>query len=299
MNKWVRIIVLVVAVCVFCFSGYKIWETLSGYSKAGSAYDNVADMFVTSVDGSGTAEDEPYGDITSSFIDSATPDAPVSDTGSSENTNDELAGMIGSMESVDWTRWAEQPPITVDFDAMLAQWPDVVGWLYCEGTKINYPVLQGDDNDEYLHHLPDGTYNFSGSLFMEWTNSPDFGDLNTFIYGHSMKNGTMFGSLEQYKNQSYYDEHPVIWLLTPGGNFRLDLIAGFYTLADSDAYDMHLQIDSLRGYVQECIDDSTFDSGIAAEDVSRVVVLSTCSHAFDNARYIVICKLTPCWAGAA
>lgn len=85
----------------------------------------------------------------------------------------------------------EDLSITVDFEELLAQYPNAVGWLYCEGTPINYPVMQSDDNDYYLRRLPDGTYNTAGSLFADYR-CGKLGESNNYIiYGHNMKNGTM------------------------------------------------------------------------------------------------------------
>ncbi|MBQ6583391.1 MAG: class B sortase, partial [Mogibacterium sp.] len=82
----------------------------------------------------------------------------------------------------------------VDFDELLKINPDVQGWLYQKDTVINYPVVQGQDNDEYLHTLVDGTWSGGGTLFVDYRNQSNFGDFNSIIYGHHMKDGSMFRS---------------------------------------------------------------------------------------------------------
>ncbi len=115
------------------------------------------------------------------------------------------------------------------FEKLTAEYPDTVGWLYCEGTPINYPVVQSKDNLRYLRRLPDGRYNAAGSLFADYRCKEVAASGNYIIYGHNMKNGSMFGTLVRYKSQNYYDEHPTLYYLTPERTFRIELIAGFVT----------------------------------------------------------------------
>ena len=110
-------------------------------------------------------------------------------------------------------------PITVDFDSLKALNPDVVGWIYSADTQINYPVLLGEDNSEYLHHMVNGEYNSAGSIFMDCRNKPDLSDFNTILYGHHMKNGSMFASLHQYTEQELPRRHPSIRFLLIGMNW--------------------------------------------------------------------------------
>lgn len=115
----------------------------------------------------------------------------------------------------------EKAPISIDFEQLCQVNPDIIGWIYCEDTVINYPVLKGNDNDYYLHHTYDGTYSASGSIFVDAENADDFADSNTIIYGHHMKNGSMFASLSKWADQDYYEAHPVMWLLTPKQNYKI------------------------------------------------------------------------------
>ena len=90
--------------------------------------------------------------------------------------------------------------ITVDFDALKAMNEDVVAWIYCPGTKINYPVLQAEDNDYYLEFLINGEWNAKGTPFVDAFCPSPFNDYLTIVYGHRMKDGSMFGRLTQYKS---------------------------------------------------------------------------------------------------
>ena len=129
-------------------------------------------------------------------------------------------------------------PIVVDFDKLCRENEDVTGWIYCEGTPIDYPVMHGDDNDYYLHHAYDGAYSVSGSIFTDSGNREGFVDSNTIIYGHNMNDGSMFACLTKWSDQKYYKKHPVIWLLTPERDYRIDLFSGYTTSAYAETYTM-------------------------------------------------------------
>ena len=103
----------------------------------------------------------------------------------------------------------------MDFETLRASGPDIIGWLTLLNTAINYPVTQTDNNEYYLKHLYDGTYNKAGCLFADYENKADFSDRNTIIYGHNMRDGSMLAVLNEYDEQRYFDEHPQMYLMTP------------------------------------------------------------------------------------
>lgn len=106
-----------------------------------------------------------------------------------------------------------------------------------------------------------------------------------------MKNDTMFGTFNEYKEQSYYDEHPILWLLTPKQNYKIELIAGYVTPSTSDVYKDFYNQDELDKHLKDSVDKSTFVSGINIAEVDRIVTLSTCSYEYSNARYVLIGNL--------
>lgn len=118
-------------------------------------------------------------------------------------------------------------PDKVDFEALWETGPDIIGWLNLPDTAVNYPVTQTDDNEYYLHHLYDGTYNKMGCLFADYENQADFSDRNTIIYGHNMRDGSIFATLNEYDEQSYFDEHPQMYLVTPDGGFICEIFTAF------------------------------------------------------------------------
>lgn len=187
----------------------------------------------------------------------------------------------------------EEAPIEVDFDVLLENSADIVGWLYCEDTPINLPVVQGTDNSFYLNRMYDGTGNGSGTLFIDYRSPRDFSGSNTVVYGHNMKNKSMFGTLANYKRQEYYDAHPVLWLLTPERNYKLELVAGLVTPDDANVYAYDLTRREAYTMVQSALVDSTFTAQAQPAPTDRYLTLSTCSYEFTNARYVLIARLLP------
>ena len=182
-------------------------------------------------------------------------------------------------------------PITVDFAGLKAQCADVVGWLYCEGTVINYPVVQADDNNYYLRRMLDGSYNSNGTLFMDCANDPAMSSLNTIIYGHHMRSGAMFAVLDKFADQEFYEEHPVVWYITERTAYRIELLATFVTPSDSESYTMFDTQAELDAYLDGALAKSLFKTMAATDNVTRIMTLSTCAYDYDNARTVVIGSL--------
>lgn len=187
---------------------------------------------------------------------------------------------------------AETAPIIVDFHALWQENEDIIAWIYCEDTPIHYPVVQSSDNSYYLRRLLNGNYNTNGTIFLDYRCDPNFSDFNAIIYGHHMKSGEMFGTLPKYKEQAYYDEHPIIYLLTPEYNYKVELIAGYITSSDSDTYSLPKTADEKKAFLEYAVQNSTFISNVAANESDTFVTLSTCSYEYNNARYVVVGKLT-------
>lgn len=187
----------------------------------------------------------------------------------------------------------EQANFSINFDALLAENQDIVGWIYSEATPINYPMVQSSDNDFYLRRLLDGSYNIAGSIFIDYRNSPDLSDdFNTIIYGHNMKNGSMFGTLKEYKNQEYYDKHSLIYIYTPEGNYSIELIAGYQTDIYSNIYKIPETTEELQDLYEEIVELSTFKTDIQLEEGDKLLTLSTCTDGADISRYVLIGKIS-------
>lgn len=259
----IKLFVFLVALGVFAYGAVQMYAYLSEGQQSNAGRDELAGKAVTILD-------EDFEMSREEYYSGLLPPSEVED---------------GSLEIPSLSHTI---PLRVDFDVLQEENPDIVGWLYCKDTPINYPVVQGEDNQYYVHHMTDGTSNAGGAIFLDFRNSSGFQDWNSVIYGHNMRNKSMFGSLENYKQQSYYDEHPVIWLLTRECAYRINLYAGFVTAADSESYTMYQSEEELNAYLDSVAAKSTFTSWMGREMVHNIVTLSTCSYEYNSARYVLI-----------
>ena len=183
----------------------------------------------------------------------------------------------------------EYAPITLDFDALRAENPDIIAWVYCPDTEVNYPVVQSSDNKYYLRRGVDGSSRTAGSIFADFRNAADLSDENNILYGHNMKDGSMFAAITRYAEQSYYDDHPVWYILTPEKDYKVTLFAGFVTDTSSPVYATARRTTADGTPVMEqAWADSNFRGGAPPAEGENTVTFSTCSYEFTNARYVLI-----------
>lgn len=209
---------------------------------------------------------------------------PGSDSNDTENDN------TGPDNSTASSAGSEPDYITVDFKTLQAKYPDVVGWLYCANTGLNYPIVQTaeEGGEYYLYRDIDGSSNKNGTVFLDWQCSSNFTSQNNLVYGHNMKTGRMFAPIVKYRDQSFYDAHPYMYLYTPNQLYKVNLFAGMVTPHDSAVYSYSLSSD----YIKECIANSTFKSSVGTP-TGNILTLSTCAYDFDNARYVVMGEMVP------
>ena len=184
----------------------------------------------------------------------------------------------------------------VDFEALRETGPDIIGWLTLPDTAINYPVTQADDNEYYLHHLYDGTYNKTGCLFADYENQEDFSDRNTIIYGHNMRDGSMFATLNEYDEQSYFDGHPQMYLVTPGGGYVVEIFTAFVAKpsesgSGTSPWRLSFKDDgAYTTWLSEMADRSVIETDVTVTSSDKVLTLSTCTPG-GASRFIVMGKL--------
>ena len=188
----------------------------------------------------------------------------------------------------------EMAPIEVDFEALRKVNPDVIGWIYCPDTVINYPVMHGETNDTYLHHSYDGTYNASGSIFEDARNGRGFVDPVSILYGHHMASGAMFATLDLWQAVDYFYEHPVMWLLTPTRDYKVELCSAYNTSAYSDTYSFFTAHDfAFAEYLRMVLSSSVIRTGAEADPNANYILMSTCAYVFEDARSVLLGKLVP------
>ena len=184
----------------------------------------------------------------------------------------------------------KEETFSVDFEKLLEMNSDVVGWIrFDEPSEINYPVVQGRDNEEYLKRTFEANTNKLGTLFVDVNNPGDFSGRNTFIYGHNMKNGSMFAQLLKYKNDSFYKEHPYFYIYTPDGKVRTYEIFSSGVVKDtSDSYIMDYADDAaFQTYIDYIKQQSAYPTSAEVTTASKIVSLSTCTNVRDDERFLV------------
>lgn len=184
----------------------------------------------------------------------------------------------------------KEEAFSVDFEKLLEMNSDVVGWIrFDEPSEINYPVVQGRDNEEYLKRTFEANTNKLGTLFVDVNNPGDFSGRNTFIYGHNMKNGSMFAQLLKYKDDSFYKEHPYFYIYTPDGKVRTYEIFSAGVVKDtSDSYIMDYADDAaFQTYVDYIKQQSAYPTSAEVTTASKIVSLSTCTNVRDDERFLV------------
>ena len=184
----------------------------------------------------------------------------------------------------------------VDFEALRETGPDIIGWLTLPNTPINYPVTQTDNNEYYLHHLYDGTYSKVGCLFADYENQADFSDRNTIIYGHNMRDDSMFATLNQYDEQSYFDEHPQMYLVTPDGGYIMEIFTTFVAKpaesgSDTSPWRLNWKDDgAYTTWLSAMAERSVVETDVTVTSSDKVLTLSTCTPG-GASRFIVMAKL--------
>lgn len=190
------------------------------------------------------------------------------------------AGMLDVNDKVDW-------------DTMIAKYPDLKAWISQKDTVINYPIAQAENNSKYLHHLLSGEYQTKGTLFIDYRNAIPFsGDFVTIIYGHRMKDGSMFWTVGDYRKQEYYDEHPTFFLQTPEKDYTMQVFAYVPIPADSSLYNPYVSTDEDKAKYLSLIESkNVLSTDVTVTPQDHIVMLSTCTYEYDNARAVVYCKL--------
>ena len=186
----------------------------------------------------------------------------------------------------------ESPYLQVDFEGLKAENPDVVAWIQIPALDISYPVVQGTDNYYYLHHMFNGESNTSGSIFIDYHNNPHFTDSNTIMYGHNMKDKSMFGTLDRYQDPRLYQQYPYFYIYIPGYVLEYQIISCYagrisgigYTYRFSEPADFQEFLDGILSYAE-------YDTRVEVTTEDQIVTLSTCVNSNRNYRYLIHGKL--------
>lgn len=205
----------------------------------------------------------------------------------SENTDDTSSMVEKSNEGGKITKL---PPV-IDFDGLSKINDDITGWIKIDDTPINYPVLQSKDNQYYLYKTMEGVNNSSGSIFMDYNVNKDFTSLNTIIYGHNMKNKSMFATLLNYEDKNYFDLHKYVWVITPDANYKYEIFSAYKCTVNDGRYQTEFEGEEYSKYLESSISKSYYDTGVSVNENDKIVTLSTCTNNDKDERYVIQAKL--------
>ena len=267
MGKWITRLLTLVLLGVFLFSAGRLLAIRLRYRRSEQVYSGLAEEVTSQAAAATSTPVQP----------DAAPTPDAEDDGRDEIPEE------------------ERVPVYVNFDALRAINEDIVGWIYCEDSVINYPVVYRGDNEYYLDHNIRHEVDPCGSIFADKSNHKGFVDSNVILYGHHMQNMSMFASLKYWLEQEYYEEHPVMWLLTPEGDYRVDLFSGYETAARSESYSIYYgPRPEFDEYLQTVAAQSKFTPHpVELDGFAKYVMLSTCAYSFNEARTVLHGKLTP------
>lgn len=188
--------------------------------------------------------------------------------------------LANASDEAEATPFVSEIPITVDWDELYQVNHEIVAWLYCEGTPINYPVVKHSNNEYYTTHNSQKKKDSSAALFFDYRNTVGADQENMIIYGHRMKDDSMFGILSEYAKESYYEAHPVMYLLTPTKNFRIDLFACRTIEADIRYFPTTFSTrEAFLMYASKAESQSYWQRSMQLEnDSAALATLVTCSY---------------------
>ena len=178
---------------------------------------------------------------------------------------------------------------------MQTAYPDTVGWLVVDGTIIDAPFMQARDNEFYLHHDVDGKYSNIGNIFMDYRNSRDFSDFNTFIYGHNVKNSDlMFGPLYKLREKEFFDSNKTARIYLADDILSLEIFAiAIVRPDDRIVYAMKNDTDEKKQALFDHIEqNATNYRDIGLKTTDKIITLSGCAYEFDDARMVVLARFT-------
>ena len=187
----------------------------------------------------------------------------------------------------------EDPGKIIDWDYLWEQNEDIYAWIYIPGTQIDYPVLQHKSDDSYyLDYNLDGSKGYPGCIYTERINAKEFTDYNTVVYGHNMKDGTMFAGLHLFEEEAFFEDNRYIFIYTPEQLYIYDIFGAYkftnahilyaYDCSTQTGYDIYLDM-----VFEKYIDKGHFRDGVEVTSDDHIITLATCVSGESDKRYLV------------
>ena len=329
----VRNVILVLAIGVFCFSGYKLVTIYMEYKEGTDEYKEL-EQYVDVASNNSTSEPEEgqnpenlednmeeetnideFGTvIIGDIIDSdETESGNPSGAQAIQNENETTQAAEGIMQTaLAYDPQGEDDSVImedengnvkilgkiakvkkrVDFEELEKINPEIIGWLYVEAIEtINYPITQTDDNAYYLDHTFKKTDNIAGAIFLDCDTKSNFTDTNSVVYGHNMKNGSMFGKLNRFYDEKTYEDSKYFWIYTPDLYYKYEIFSCTEVGAISETYQRQFETKvDYENYLKRMQQNSIIKTDTELTAGDHIVTLSTCTASSD-VRFVVQGKL--------
>lgn len=284
MKRFLRTLLLIVFSATFLISGYFLLDYFLESREQSEKYDALAQMVASARETAPTADPGNTGIITEGI-----------------NPHDVVTPQSGTISSamVKCTDpdTGETVLVLPEYAELYKMNSDFAGWIQIPDTEINYPIMHTPENpDYYLHTNFYHEYSSHGCLYAREACDLQTPSDNVTIYGHNMKDGTMFHALMNYEDYDFWKEHQTILLDNLGGHYEYQVMAVFTTTASvGRGFDYHLFVDAsdeadFNAYVSKCKELSLFDTGVTAEYGDKLITLSTCEYSQTNGRLVVVAK---------
>lgn len=236
-------------ICLLLFSIWKLGSILLGYRSSEKEYEDLRQYVL----------EEPV-----------SPQEVMNSSSGNEPSEDDEAEGERNNTLVPMTR--------IDLASLQSMNSDAVGWIEIPGTAVSYPVVHTTDNSFYLTHTFRKESNKSGSIFIETANNADFSDLHTIIYGHNMKDGSMFAGLKNYQEEKYWSSNPYIYIDLSNGSHCYEIFSCHTAEVTDISYTIGYAADeTYASFLDTLKASSLYDTGVSVSTADSVITLSTCT----------------------
>ncbi len=273
MKKITGVFMIVIAIVLVGYAAEKYLPRLMDYKKSRETYEDLNDKYTS--DPELESEQDPKWQDTAGILQQGSMEGAGLESLYPQAVLDTLADIVPG-DPGDYIYK------NIDGEGLLNENPDYLGWIYVPKTDISYPVVYSEDNADYLHTNFFNEYSFAGTIFMDYRCKKGVLNHHTVLYGHNMRDGSMFAQLNKYKEQDFTDEHPVFWFITPEYSFLYQV----FSVCSPNPYDKAQYGVDLSEYknnedfddaIQKMLEQSVIETDIEPNGRDYIMSLSTCT----------------------
>ncbi len=299
MKKSVRIILMILLSIIFLYSAGKVAVTWYHYRRDARQYEEIRNEVMKTVPASvpetslpSAPEEIPTSEASSASEGSVTETEPPAYAGIPRD----LLSSIHEHEHSGVLRYFHTTfdyllvrKYVFDFEYLVSLNDDIAGWIRIDGTNIDYPFVQGEDNAAYLRLGPDGRPANAGTVFMDYRIPKNFSGKNVILYAHNQQNLQMFHQLLSYKDPEFLEEHPMVDIYLPDGSLCHYLVFAAYETEEMFPYRYLFSDDEdFQEFIEDSVSSSYYDTGITPGKEDRILTLVTCTKNFDEKKRNIV-----------